>query len=203
MDGSQIYGSTEKETQELRAQCEREGSRGQLAVDGVQGAQFLPRDEDGIPKTGFHQNWWIGLELLHTLFALEHNAIAKQLELSNPTWTSDQIFDTARLVNCALMAKIHTVEWTPGILQHPALQVGMSANWWGLAGEKVCIQMKEFPFPHKVLIRFPAVEGVRANLRQQARDDLWHPRLRCGPRQRALLPHRRVRVCLPPPPADP
>ncbi|KAE9581705.1 hypothetical protein CGMCC3_g2264 [Colletotrichum fructicola] len=136
-DGSQIYGSTEKETQELRAQCEREGSRGQLAVDGVQGAQFLPRGQDGIPKTGFHQNWWIGLELLHTLFALEHNAIAKQLELSNPTWTSDQIFDTARLVNCALMAKIHTVEWTPGILQHPALQVGMSANWWGLAGEKL------------------------------------------------------------------
>ena len=47
----------------------------------------------------------------------------------------DKIFDTARLVNCALMAKIHTVEWTPAILAHPALQVGMNANWWGLAGE--------------------------------------------------------------------
>jgi hypothetical protein len=33
------------------------------------------------------------------------------------------------------MAKIHTIEWTPGILAHPALQLGMSANWWGLAGE--------------------------------------------------------------------
>ena len=33
------------------------------------------------------------------------------------------------------MAKIHTIEWTPAILAHPALQVGMNANWWGLAGE--------------------------------------------------------------------
>jgi hypothetical protein len=99
--------------------------------------QFLPRSDDGIPKTGFRQNWWLGLELLHTLFALEHNAIATQLHLSNPSWSSDQIFDTARLINCALMAKIHTVEWTPGILQHPALQIGMNANWWGLLGDKV------------------------------------------------------------------
>jgi len=35
------------------------------------------------------------------------------------------------------MAKIHTVEWTPAILAHPALQIGMSANWWGLVGEKL------------------------------------------------------------------
>lgn len=47
----------------------------------------------------------------------------------------DQIFDKARLVNCALMAKIHTVEWTPAILAHPALKIAMNANWWGLAGE--------------------------------------------------------------------
>jgi len=51
------------------------------------------------------------------------------------TLCSDQIFDKARIVNCALMAKIHTVEWTPAILAHPALQIGMSANWWGIVGE--------------------------------------------------------------------
>lgn len=33
------------------------------------------------------------------------------------------------------MAKIHTVEWTPSILAHPALRISMNANWWGLAGE--------------------------------------------------------------------
>ena len=36
------------------------------------------------------------------------------------------------MVNSALMAKIHTVEWTPAILAHPALEIGMKANWWGL-----------------------------------------------------------------------
>ena len=35
------------------------------------------------------------------------------------------------------MAKVHTVEWTPAILAHPALQIAMSANWWGLVGEKL------------------------------------------------------------------
>jgi hypothetical protein len=35
------------------------------------------------------------------------------------------------------MAKIHTVEWTPAILAHPALQIGMNANWWGVVGERL------------------------------------------------------------------
>lgn len=50
---------------------------------------------------------------------------------------SDQIFDKARLVNSALMAKIHTVEWTPAILGHPILEYAMNANWWGIVGEKL------------------------------------------------------------------
>ena len=74
---------------------------------------------------------------MHTLFALEHNAICDMLAQANPTWPSDQLFDTARLINCALMAKIHTVEWTPAILAHPALDVAMHANWWGLLGERL------------------------------------------------------------------
>jgi hypothetical protein len=49
----------------------------------------------------------------------------------------DQIFDKARLINCALIIKIHTTEWTPAILAHPALQIGMAANWWGLVGENL------------------------------------------------------------------
>jgi hypothetical protein len=47
------------------------------------------------------------------------------------------IFDKARLINAALMAKIHTVEWTPAILAHPILKISMNTNWWGLVGEKL------------------------------------------------------------------
>ncbi len=132
-DGSQIYGSSEAHTQLLRdkANC------GKLTLNEESVDYFLPRDARGIPVTGFSDNWWTGLELLHTLFAREHNAICDELIREYPHWTSDQIFDTARIVNCALMAKIHTVEWTPAILSHPALQIGMNANWWGIMGEKL------------------------------------------------------------------
>jgi hypothetical protein len=35
-------------------------------------------------------------------------------------------------VNSALSAKIHTVEWTPGILANPVLERAMNANWYGV-----------------------------------------------------------------------
>jgi len=132
-DGSQIYGSTEAQTEVLRGKT----PDGKLVLEEGSGDSYLPRDAQGIPVTGFNDNWWTGLELLHTLFSLEHNAICDALRREYPNWTGDQIFDKARLVNCALMAKIHTVEWTPAILAHPVLDVGMNANWWGLLGEKL------------------------------------------------------------------
>ena len=49
----------------------------------------------------------------------EHNAICDRLRAEYPTWTDEQLFDKARLVNAALIAKIHTVDWTPAILAHP------------------------------------------------------------------------------------
>ncbi|KAH0591693.1 hypothetical protein MHUMG1_10576 [Metarhizium humberi] len=122
-DGSQIYGSSEVETERLRTAHE-DGKLRQISYDA-----------SGVPLTGFVDNWWFGLHILHSLFVLEHNAICDRLRRAYPDWNGTDIFDTARLVNCALMAKIHTVEWTPAVLGHPALQIGMNANWWGLAGE--------------------------------------------------------------------
>ncbi|KAJ9644419.1 hypothetical protein H2204_001771 [Knufia peltigerae] len=132
-DSSQIYGSSEAVTKTLR----NLNSDGKLTLTEEGRVQFLPRDADGNPLTGFNNNWWIGMEMLHTLFALEHNTICDMLRRAYPSWTGDQIFDKARLVNCALMAKIHTVEWTPAILAHPTLKIGMNANWWGLVGESL------------------------------------------------------------------
>ncbi|HEY9649068.1 MAG TPA: peroxidase family protein, partial [Coleofasciculaceae cyanobacterium] len=92
---------------------------------------------NGIEMVGFDSNWWIGMSMLHTLFVKEHNAICDHLKKEYPDWTDQQLFDHARLINAALLAKIHTVEWTPGILGHPALQIAMNANWWGLLGKHV------------------------------------------------------------------
>ena len=53
------------------------------------------------------------------------------------TGTTKQLFIKARLINSALMAKIHTVEWTPAIVPHPIIQLAMRVNWSGLAGDEL------------------------------------------------------------------
>ena len=127
-DASQIYGSDEVTLAKVRS-----GVNGKLVIgpDGL-----LPLDPDlGVDITGVNGNWWIGLSMLHTLFTLEHNLICDRLQEAYPGWSDDELFDHARLVNAALLAKIHTINWTPAILDHPTMQVAMNGNWWGLAGE--------------------------------------------------------------------
>jgi hypothetical protein len=85
----------------------------------------LPLDPvTGIELSGFTENIWLGLSMLHTLFALEHNAICDMLKGHYPAWNDEQLYEKARLINSALLAKIHTVEWTPAILPHPDHQTG-------------------------------------------------------------------------------
>jgi hypothetical protein len=126
-DGSQIYGSSEERNRELRA-----GEDGKMAMEDGRLPNETDRNLDGVDLTGFSDNYWIGLSLLHTLFVKEHNAICDHLKASHPTWDDEQLFLTARLVNSALMAKIHTVEWTPGILANPVLERAMNSNWYGI-----------------------------------------------------------------------
>lgn len=128
-DGSQIYGSTPE-----REALLREGAGGRLTVgrDGL-----LPL-EDGaeVDLTGVNGNWWIGLAALHTLFAREHNAVCATLSRAHPGWDDDRLFAVARRVTAAVMAKIHTVEWTPAIVAHPTVRAAMRGNWHGLLGPR-------------------------------------------------------------------
>ena len=129
-DGSQIYGSDPAFAQALR---EGRGGRLRLDADGQ-----LPRDlDDKLDLTGVAGNFWLGLALLHTLFTREHNAIADRLAAEHPDWTDEQLFGKARLITAALMAKIHTVEWTPAIIAHPTTKFGMRANWYGILGKRL------------------------------------------------------------------
>ncbi|WP_320777297.1 peroxidase family protein [Streptomyces sp. CRN 30] len=126
-DGSQLYGSDEAQCRSLRT-----GEGGRLTVvDGRLPADPRP-GRSCLDATGMNADYWTGLSLLHTLFAREHNAICGHLRSSYPAWGDERLFHTARLVNTALMAKIHTVEWTPGILGTPVVRRAMNANWYGL-----------------------------------------------------------------------
>ena len=155
-DGSQIYGSDQKTVDRLRSHV-----NGKMRLDG---RGNLPLDGDGFEDTGFRRNWWVGLSMLHTLFVKEHNAICDHLRASHPHKAgNDQwLFNVARLINAAVMAKIHTVEWTPAILPNPVTETVLNANWYGLATN--FFRSKEnFKTLSAIRIKNPEIGGVVGN----------------------------------------
>ena len=128
-DGSSLYGSSLDEQKMVRS-----GSDGKLRLtdDG-----HLPIPDD--PKLDFTMKpgWWTGMGMLITLFAREHNAVCDRLKSEYPHWDDEELFQRARLVVAALMAKIHTAEWTPAVISHPTTVYALRANWFGVAGEKI------------------------------------------------------------------
>ena len=108
----------------------------------------------GQESTAFPDNWTVGLSFYHNLFAREHNQFVtafraqtkltpdKDSGLRNPAKpdavirykdvSANELFEVARLVIAAEIAKIHTTEWTPQLLYNEPLYLGMNANWHGL-----------------------------------------------------------------------
>lgn len=122
-DASQVYGTQPSRTKAL--------------TNGTCPHMPSIHNSTGNAHTGFFDNWWLGLGVLHELFAKEHNAICDALRDEYRSWSNELIFEKARLINAALMAKIHTIEWTPAILNNQALQISMNANWSGLFTQRV------------------------------------------------------------------
>ena len=108
----------------------------------------------GQEATAFPDNWSIGLSFYHNVFAREHNAFVDEFRkqatrapdgdsgLRNPATpdaiiryrdvTPIELFEVARLVVAAEIAKIHTIEWTTQLLYDEPLNRGMNANWSGV-----------------------------------------------------------------------
>jgi hypothetical protein len=129
-DASQIYGSKEDFAAAIRT---HEDGKLRIAPDGLP-----PKDlEKFVDLRGVEGNFWLGLGLLHTLFMLEHNAICGRLRREHPDWTDDRLYDKARLINAALMAKIHTTEWTRAIIAHPTTRYALGVSWSGFVGQRL------------------------------------------------------------------
>ena len=112
----------------------------------------------GQEAAAFPDNWSIGLSFLHNVFVREHNLIVeafRKIAHANPDVdcglrdpdhptepisysqvTNDQLFEIARLIVAAEIAKIHTIEWTPQLLYDEPLYLGMNSNWSGLFRDK-------------------------------------------------------------------
>ncbi len=131
-DASQLYGSTPETARRLRT-----GRRGHLVLrDGLVPID-PPNDYEDLPDElkPLRGSWWLGLAMFHTLFIREHNAICDRLAMSHPDWSDERLYQTARLVNAALIAKIHSLEWTPALLANHRTDIGARINWWGFQGE--------------------------------------------------------------------
>ncbi len=174
-DGSQIYGSGAEKQNRIRTFAD-----GRIKVDD--NGRLPSSDIPGVDLTGMQENYWVGPGLLHTLFAREHNTVVAAIKKAHPELDDQRLFELGVLVVSALIAKIHTVEWTPCVLRHPALQIGMNANWYGALGEA---------FKDKIG-RVGDSEALSG-----------HHRLLDRPPLRAVLADRGVRVGLPDAPADP
>ena len=108
----------------------------------------------GQEAVAFPDNWNIGLSFFHNVFAREHNFFIEEFRrrsaakpnedagLRNPAQpdrviqyreiSPDELFEIARLVISAEIAKIHTIEWTTQLLYNEPLYLAMNANWSGL-----------------------------------------------------------------------
>jgi hypothetical protein len=153
-DASQIYGSDEETAKRLRA-----FRRGELKLDPT---GRLPTDNHGLDDVGYNRNWWLGLSLMHTLFVKEHNSICAMLATAYPGWDDSTLYNVARLINAAVIAKIHTVEWTPAILPNPTLNMAMNANWSGLLDTTLNRRTGRTALPW-YKIRDPQVGGIVGN----------------------------------------
>ncbi|WP_293904761.1 peroxidase family protein [Phenylobacterium sp.] len=146
-DGSQIYGSSLERQRLIRTNPGETEMRtdGKLGLSASGNLPIISEIADKGDASGFKfpdqelagvtGNWWICLSMFQTLFAREHNAIVDRLKVDHPDKSGEWLFQKARLVNAALLAKIHTTEWTPALMNSALGRTIMRTNWWGLAGE--------------------------------------------------------------------
>ena len=164
-DASQLYGFDERSRQRVKRDpsdmakllLPPAGGAGQVYLPVFDPSDPINPEWKGQEATAFPDNWTIGMSLFHNVFAREHNAFVSEFRrlaaqtpngdsgLRNPTnvkhviafkdVTADELFEVARLVVSAEIAKIHTTEWTPQLLYNEPLYKGMNANWNGLLGE--------------------------------------------------------------------
>ena len=147
----------------------------------------------GQEATAFPDNWSVGMSFYHNLFAREHNAFVdafrKQASLTpdadsglrNPVQSdvtiryrdvgTDELFEVARLVVAAEIAKIHTTEWTPQLLYDEPLYKATNANWEGLIHEE---DVAATALAHIVASNFGAPKDARKAAQ-------WYSVLASGP----------------------
>ncbi|XP_030460091.2 alpha-dioxygenase 2 isoform X2 [Syzygium oleosum] len=127
-DGSVIYGNDDNGERRVRTFKD-----GKLKISGE---GLLEHNEKGIPISGDVRNSWAGFSLIQALFVKEHNTVCDMLKEHYPDLDDEKLYRHARLVTSAIIAKIHTIDWTVELLKTDTLLAGMRINWYGFLGKK-------------------------------------------------------------------
>lgn len=126
LDGSNIYGSTELESSQLR------GSDGLLKISGPEknnlpSCSKFTEDIDACDtcKATTDRCFFAGdsrvneqpnLIVMHTVFVREHNRLVQILSALNPGWDGERLFEEARRINVAQYQHLVYKEWLPIVL---------------------------------------------------------------------------------------
>ncbi|KAJ3127787.1 hypothetical protein HK098_005786 [Nowakowskiella sp. JEL0407] len=119
IDGSQIYGSDESKSNELRSHF-----GGRLITSNN---DLLPEiaANSGDMKTSPNSGKFVfnagdvranenpGLQSLHTIFVREHNRLAGEYAKAHPSWDDEELFQNARKMVIGIMQKITFDEYLP------------------------------------------------------------------------------------------
>ncbi|KAL0731941.1 hypothetical protein Bca4012_028035 [Brassica carinata] len=128
-DSSAIYGSNSKAMERVRTYKD-----GKLKISEETG--LLLQDKAGLAISGDVRNSWVGVSALQALFIKEHNAVCDALKKEYDDLEDEDLYRHARLVTSAVIAKIHTIDWTVELLKTDTLLAGMRTNWYGILGKK-------------------------------------------------------------------
>eukprot|EP00245_Coleochaete_scutata_P015082 TRINITY_DN65_c0_g2_i1.p1 TRINITY_DN65_c0_g2~~TRINITY_DN65_c0_g2_i1.p1 ORF type:complete len:674 (-),score=173.77 TRINITY_DN65_c0_g2_i1:686-2707(-) len=129
-DGSAVYGQSKQTAKALRTGVDGKvilGENGLLAT----------REDNGVQIVGDVKNVFLGVTLLQLLFMKEHNLLCDMLKSKHPSWDDEKLYNTARLIVAALIAKVHTIDWTIELLKTPIGKASLYVNWYGLLGKKL------------------------------------------------------------------
>lgn len=126
IDASNVYGSEEERTHELRT---NDGTGKLKTSDG----DLLPFNTSGFDNAGgsdntdlflagdIRANEQVGLIAMHTLFVREHNRLAERIATEHPQLSGDELFEHARAFVAAEMQAITYNEFLPKLLGRNAL----------------------------------------------------------------------------------
>ncbi|XP_058068717.1 alpha-dioxygenase 1-like [Magnolia sinica] len=106
---------------------------------------FMPKEitnrikiQSSRTKWGFNEegcNSSVVAACLAIVAANVKSVIAERISDNYPQLEDEELYRYARLVTSAVIAKIHTIDWTAELLKMDTLRAGMQANWYGLLGK--------------------------------------------------------------------